>query len=72
MALINTGKGGFDITVSRDMNMKVTKEPVSGYCRVDIAAMVDKAGLKSLTIYKESTGKTLYWNLGMESLKEKK
>ncbi|MGG4606761.1 hypothetical protein ACLPIE_01285 [Providencia sp. Me31A] len=52
--------------------MKVTKEPVSGYCRVDIAAMVDKAGLKSLTIYKESTGKTLYWNLGMESLKEKK
>ncbi|MBX7019664.1 hypothetical protein EX238_15495, partial [Providencia rettgeri] len=60
------------ITVGRDMNMKVTKEPVCGYCRGDIAAMADKAGLKSLTVYEESTGKTLYWNPGMKSLKEKK
>ena len=60
------------ITVGRDMNMKVTKEPVCGYCRGDITAMADKAGLKSLTIYEESTGKTLYWNPGMKSLKEKK
>lgn len=47
--------------------MRVTKEPVCGYCRGDIAAMADKAGLKSLTIYEESTGKTLYWNPGMKS-----
>ncbi|EOC0074828.1 hemagglutinin repeat-containing protein [Cronobacter turicensis] len=60
------------ITVGRDMNMKVTKEPVCGYCRGDIAAMADKAGLKSLTVYEESTGKVLYWNPGMKSLKEKK
>ncbi|CAH5724723.1 contact-dependent inhibition effector tRNA nuclease [Escherichia coli] len=60
------------ITVGRDMNMRVTKEPVCGYCRGDIAAMADKAGLKSLTVYEESTGKTLYWNPGMKSLKEKK
>ncbi|MTC27730.1 filamentous hemagglutinin N-terminal domain-containing protein [Providencia alcalifaciens] len=60
------------ITVGRDMNMKVTKEAVCGYCRGDIAAMADKAGLKSLTVYEESTGKTLYWNPGMKSLKEKK
>ncbi|MEX6158381.1 MULTISPECIES: cytidine deaminase-like fold-containing protein [Providencia] len=60
------------ITVGRDMNMKVTKEPVCGYCRGDIAAMADKAGLKSLTVYEESTGKILYWNPGMKSLKAKK
>jgi filamentous hemagglutinin len=54
------------------MNMKVTKEPVCGYCRGDIAAMADKAGLKSLTVYEENTGKVLYWNPGMKSLKEKK
>ncbi|EOG5375801.1 hemagglutinin repeat-containing protein [Cronobacter turicensis] len=60
------------ITVGRDMNMKVTKEPVCGYCRGDIAAMADKAGLKSLIVYEESTGKVLYWNPGMKSLKEKK
>lgn len=60
------------ITVGRDMDMRVTKEPVCGYCRGDIAAMADKAGLRSLTVYEESTGKKLYWNPGMKSLKEKK
>ncbi|EQA4286854.1 cytidine deaminase-like fold-containing protein [Cronobacter dublinensis] len=51
--------------------MRVTKEPVCGYCRGDIAAMADKAGLKSLTVYEQRTGKTLYWDPGMKSLKEK-
>uniref|UniRef100_UPI0036D321DD cytidine deaminase-like fold-containing protein n=1 Tax=Pantoea sp. sgz302252 TaxID=3341827 RepID=UPI0036D321DD len=60
------------ITVGKDMSMRVTKEPVCGYCRGDIAAMADKAGLKSLTVYEESSGKILYWNPGMKSLKEKK
>ncbi|WP_199782678.1 cytidine deaminase-like fold-containing protein, partial [Cronobacter dublinensis] len=50
------------ITFGRDMNMRVTKEPVCGYCRGDIAAMADKAGLKCLTVYEERIGKTLYWD----------
>lgn len=53
----------------REMTMSVSKEPVCGYCRGDIAAMADKAGLKSLTIYEESTGSVLYWQPGMKSLK---
>ncbi|MGV8001695.1 hypothetical protein QPK14_06015 [Photorhabdus temperata subsp. temperata] len=59
------------ITIGRDMELKVSKEPVCGYCRGDIAAMADKAGLKSLTVYEENTGKTLYWVPGMKSIKEK-
>ncbi|EFL0290711.1 contact-dependent inhibition effector tRNA nuclease [Escherichia coli] len=53
----------------REMTMSVSKEPVCGYCRGDIAAMADKAGLKSLTIYEEATGSVLYWQPGMKSLK---
>ncbi|MBD8109418.1 cytidine deaminase-like fold-containing protein, partial [Erwinia persicina] len=53
----------------REMTMSVSKEPVCGYCRGDIAAMADKAGLKSLTIYEETTGTVLYWQPGMKSLK---
>ncbi|MBS9430884.1 hypothetical protein EAE93_23645 [Photorhabdus akhurstii] len=59
------------ITIGREMILRVSKEPVCGYCRGDIAAMADKAGLKSLTIYEENTGKTLYWAPGMKSIKEK-
>lgn len=53
----------------REMTMSVSKEPVCGDCRGDIAAMADKAGLKSLTIYEEATGSVLYWQPGMKSLK---
>ncbi|MCX5575264.1 hemagglutinin repeat-containing protein [Enterobacter sp. E-TC7] len=53
----------------REMTMSVSKEPVCGYCRGDIAAMADKAGLKSLTIYEEATGTVLFWQPGMKSLK---
>ncbi|HAU9086580.1 TPA: filamentous hemagglutinin N-terminal domain-containing protein [Escherichia coli] len=53
----------------REMTMSVSKEPVCGYCRGDIAAIADKAGLKSLTIYEEATGSVLYWQPGMKSLK---
>jgi len=53
----------------REMTMSVSKEPVCGYCRGDIAAMADKAGLKSLTIYEEATGTVLYWQPGMKSIK---
>lgn len=73
-AEVGTIQQAFDdgITKGRDMNMLVSREPVCGYCRGDIAAMADKAGLKSLTVYEESTGKTLYWAPGMKSLKENK
>lgn len=60
------------ITVGKDMSMRVTKENICGYCRGDIAAMADSAGLKSLSIYEESSGKLLYWSPGMKSLKERK
>ncbi|GAA3579163.1 hypothetical protein GCM10023078_03780 [Gibbsiella greigii] len=53
----------------REMTMSISKEPVCGYCRGDIATMADKAGLKSLTIYEEATGSVLYWQPGMKSLK---
>ncbi|EEP5105013.1 filamentous hemagglutinin N-terminal domain-containing protein [Salmonella enterica] len=57
------------MTQGREMTMSVSKEPVCGYCRGDIAAMADKAGLKYLTIYEEATGSVLYWQPGMKSLK---
>lgn len=53
----------------REMTMSVSKEPVCGYCRGDIAAMADKAGLKSLTIFEETSKTVLYWEPGMKSLK---
>ncbi|MEX3019738.1 hemagglutinin repeat-containing protein [Kluyvera sp. STS39-E] len=57
------------MTQGREMTMSVSKESVCGYCRGDIAAMADKAGLKYLTIYEEATGSVLYWHPGMKSLK---
>ncbi|WJM80601.1 cytidine deaminase-like fold-containing protein [Pectobacterium brasiliense] len=57
------------MTKVREMTMSVSKEPVCGFCRGDVAAMADKAGLKSLTIYEETTGSVLYWQPGMKSLK---
>jgi len=57
------------MTKGREMTMSVSKEPVCGFCRGDVAAMADKAGLKSLTIYEEATGSVLYWQPGMKSLK---
>ncbi|AEF47600.1 filamentous hemagglutinin family outer membrane protein [Serratia sp. AS12] len=57
------------MTLGREMTMTVSKEPVCGFCRGDVAAMAEKSGLKSLTIYEEQTGKVLYWQPGMKSLK---
>lgn len=59
------------MTKGREMTMTVSKEPVCGFCRGDVAAMAEKSGLKSLTIYEERTGKILYWLPGMKSLKVK-
>lgn len=52
--------------------MTVEGEAVCGYCKGDIAAMAEKAGLNSLTIHELATGKTLYWKPGWRSLKEVK
>jgi filamentous hemagglutinin len=57
-------------TIGADMTLNVTGKAVCGYCRGDVAAMAEKAGLQSLTVYEEATGNTLYWQPGMKSLKK--
>jgi filamentous hemagglutinin len=52
------------------MTLKVEGQAVCGYCRGDIAAAAEKAGLKSLEINEIATGKRLYWRPGMRSVKE--
>jgi len=54
-----------------NLTMTVAGEPVCTYCRGDIPAAAKAAGLKSLTIYEATTGKTYYWQPGMNSLKVK-
>jgi hypothetical protein len=60
------------VTAGADMQLTVTGQPVCGYCLGDIAAMADKAGLKSLTVYEKATGNTLFWEKGMKSLQRVK
>ena len=60
------------VTSGADMKMTVTGKAVCGYCRGDVAAMAEKAGLKSLTIKEAATGDTLFWESGMRSLKKVK
>ena len=59
-------------TKGADMTLTVTGKAVCGFCRGDIAAMANKSGLKSLTVFEEATGNTLYWQPGMKSLKKVK
>ncbi|MET0010546.1 MAG: hypothetical protein ABW109_22035, partial [Candidatus Thiodiazotropha sp. 6PLUC4] len=54
-------------TTGADMTLNVTGKAVCGYCRGDVAAMAEKASLKSLTVFEEATGNTLYWKSGMNS-----
>jgi filamentous hemagglutinin len=61
----NAGK-----TTGADMTLKVEGKAVCTYCRGDIAAAAEKAGLHSLQINEAATGKTLYWRPGMRSLRE--
>ncbi|WP_224965676.1 hypothetical protein, partial [Pseudomonas aeruginosa] len=61
----NAGK-----TTGADMALKVEGKAVCSYCRGDIAAAAEKAGLNSLQINEVTTGKTLYWKPGMRSLRE--
>jgi len=59
-------------TAGANMSLKVTGKAVCGYCRGDVAAMAKQADLKSLTVFEEATGNTLYWEQGMKSLKKAK
>ncbi|WP_175566164.1 cytidine deaminase-like fold-containing protein, partial [Pseudomonas aeruginosa] len=61
----NAGK-----TTGADMALKVEGKAVCSYCRGDIAAAAEKAGLNSLQINEVTTGITLYWKPGMRSLRE--
>ncbi|WP_254902647.1 cytidine deaminase-like fold-containing protein [Cedecea sp. NFIX57] len=59
------------MTNGKDMLMSVKGEPVCSYCLSDIKAMADRAGLKSLTIFEEGTGRTLYWEAGAKKFRIK-
>ena len=62
-------------TQGAEMSMSVAGKDVCGFCKGDIAAAANAAGLKSLTIkaVDDITGlpKTYYWQPGMKSIKEK-
>lgn len=57
------------------MSITVTGKDVCGFCKGDIAAAADAAGLKSLTVraLDNVTGlpKIYYWQSGMKSIKER-
>lgn len=42
----------------------VSGEKVYSYCMSEIKIMAEKSGLKSLTLFEETTGRTLYWQAG--------
>ena len=55
--------------------MDVKGKDVCGYCKGDIAAMAEKAGIKSVLIHankdkKDAPPVTYYWEPGMKSVKE--
>ncbi|MFY8063176.1 MAG: hypothetical protein ACOVN2_05650, partial [Usitatibacteraceae bacterium] len=52
-----------------DMTLTVKGEKVCDFCRGDIPAAAQAAGLKSLEIVDETTGVTYYWLPGMTRLK---
>lgn len=59
------------MTAGRSMEMSVSGKPVCGYCLSDIKSMAEKSGLKSLTIFEEKSGDTLYWEKGMKKFTRK-
>nr|WP_245208610.1 hypothetical protein [Serratia fonticola] len=59
------------MTNGKDMLMSVKGEPVCSYCLSDVKAMAAKSGLKSLTIFEEDTGRTLYWEAGTKKFRIK-
>ncbi|WP_307745046.1 hemagglutinin repeat-containing protein [uncultured Pantoea sp.] len=59
------------MTAGRSMEMRVSGKPVCGYCLSDVKSMAEKSGLKSLTIFEEKSGDTLYWEKGMKKFTRK-
>ena len=55
------------VTQGADMIIEVRGEPVCGYCRGDIPAAAQRAGLNSLTVICPERGK-LQWRPGQRSL----
>lgn len=60
------------MTQGRDMEMKVSGRAVCDFCLSDIKIMANKSGLKSLTIFEEKTGNTLYWEKGTNAFQIKR
>jgi len=59
------------MTNGKDMLMSVSGEKVCSYCLSDIKTMAEKSGLKSLTLFEEATGRTLYWQIGTKGFRIK-
>lgn len=59
------------VTKGADMELTVTGKEICGFCRGDIPAAAEAAGLKSLTIVDKSTGLTWFWTKGMTNIKRK-
>ncbi|NJM78089.1 MAG: adhesin, partial [Acaryochloridaceae cyanobacterium RU_4_10] len=52
------------------MTLTVSGKPICGYCYGDIAAMAERAGMRSLSIFEKATGNTYRWEQGMRSIRE--
>lgn len=59
------------MTNGKDMLMSVSGEKVCSYCLSDIKIMAERSGLKSLTLFEEATGRTLYWQSGTKGFRVK-
>ncbi|MFW7208296.1 hypothetical protein ACMGGQ_21340 [Enterobacter sp. BNK-13] len=59
------------MTNGKDMLMSLSGEKVCSYCLNDIKIMAERSGLKSLTLFDETTGRTLYWQSGTKGFRVK-
>ncbi|UYA58708.1 hypothetical protein NAL19_449 [Pectobacterium sp. F1-1] len=59
------------MTKGKDMLMSVSGQDVCSFCLTDVKLMAEKSGLKSLTLFEESTGRTLYWESGTKGFRIK-
>ncbi|WP_367071547.1 hypothetical protein [Enterobacter roggenkampii] len=59
------------MTNGKDMFMSVSGEKIFSYCLSDIKIMAERSGLKSLTLFDETTGRTLYWQSGIKGFRVK-
>lgn len=57
------------LTKNADMVMTVKGKYVCDYCKSDVASMAKAAGLRSLSIYEMKSGRTLFWESGMNKMR---